>query len=794
MRRIALFCIVLLALAVFTVAGAAQEAESAAAAGTAQITAFASNVSGISRDDLANRTARVPVSWTTVNRPLTSNLVFEQMLPGGAVVNVELPRLLPWVPSSGQGLAAPILPSPDATEVVLRVRLVNLFSGAVLSERQLTLPIVSGGTSGSVGDRPTITRFTTTTTYVTADQLTDGSARVPVSWATANRPATSNLVFEQVFADGSTENIELPRDNPFVSSSGNGMVAPLAPSDDSASIRLRVSLFDLVNGRVYDLREIVLPVLPAGTTPTPTPTLTPTPSANYILFYRVNAANVDAAALANGTARLPVTWSVSNRPPNTNLVFEQILANGQVVNVELPRPDPLVASSGNGLIAPVPSGGMTPSIQLSLTLVGLGNGQVYDREILLLPVVTSPAVTPSATVTPPPTSAPTSPPTATVQPFSLTFTTPITGIGRQEILAGGRIQVSWSVSPRPADTNLYFEQVMPDGSAVNVELPRPNPIVPSSGVGAVAPTLPSGVNQIVLRMRLATLTNPTTLAQRELIIPLTGADVTLTPVPVRIDVYTPSTTVLESSDFVNGVVIIPISWNVTNRPNNTNLVFSQVFPDGHSINAELPRPDPLVPSSGTGAVRLQDPGVSVAEVRVLVQLMQLRGSQIFAEREIAIPIAGRVSQTGITPTAETLTAQDSAGTCAQSWFLPELAGCPDDAAQTIVAITQPFEHGVMVLLTDSNQVYFLSNEGTVIAGQPGTYPGVVQPPAGLYTPSAAFQALWGANQERVGWATMPEGSYVATAQHTGDTLYLTLPDGRVGQLTGTPPAAWSAVG
>src|SRR5690606_39877821 len=123
------------------------------------------------------------------------------------------------------------------------------------------------------------------------------------------------------------------------------------PGDGSTTVTLRVSMFDLVNGRVYDLRELTIPVLPEGTTPTPTPTATP-----MIRFYRVNAENVSSAELAAGTARITVSWEVANRPPNSNLFFEQILSDGRVVTIELPRPDPIVNSSGDGLSAPVPPG------------------------------------------------------------------------------------------------------------------------------------------------------------------------------------------------------------------------------------------------------------------------------------------------------------------------------------------------------------------------------------------------------------------------------------------------------
>lgn len=778
MRKLLLVCLVFILLAASV--SAAPSLQQDAATGTAAITSFATTANSVARDDLANRTARVPVSWTTENRPLTANLVFEQILPGGGVVNVELPRLLPWVVSNGQGLAAPIFPGGDAAEIVLRARMINLFNGSVLDEQELRLPIVSGGTSGSVGDRASITSFTTTTTFVNEDHLANGSARVPVSWATANRPATTSLVFEQVFGDGSTESIELPRDNPFVPSSGNGMTAPVSPGSGETSIRLRVSLFDLLNGRVYDLREIALPVLPAGATPTAT-----TAPAADIRTFTLDATELNANALADGTARVVVHWSVANRPADSNLVFEQVLANGTVVNVELPRSNPIVASEGQGLIAPRAPGNGATTARFVLSLVALNSSTVYDRVEVTLPVVTPPTATPS--------------PTVTAQSYNLTLSTNITGIMRQEISAGGRIQVSWSVSPRPADTNLYFEQVFPDGSAYNVELPRPNPYVPSAGMGAVAPLLPpENVNQIVIRVRLATLSAPTTLAQRELIVPLTGEG-SVTPSPRRFNVFTPSNLVIEHSQINGGSVIIPVSWEVTQRPIFSNLVFEQVFPNGSFVNAELPRPDPIVPSAGTGAVQLRDPGADVAQVRVRVRLIDLNSSRVYDQRELTIPIAGRGASAVIPPeaTSEATAEAQSADTttCPNAWFVDSLPGCPSNAAERIEVIVQQFENGLMIYRGVTNQVYFLTIGNTVIVGQPGAFDGLTEPPSGFFAPSPTFAGLWGANQELAGWATTPEGSYLAMIQSSADALALTLPDGRVALLTpASSPGAWQAVG
>jgi hypothetical protein len=205
-----------------------------AAQNAPRITAFGTSVASVSRDALLDGSARVPVAWTVADRPETANLAFEQVLTTG-VVNIELPRDDPFVPDSGEGLVAPIAPAdPTATEIILRLRLFDTASGTTLDASTLTIPVTV--------PEPAIETFSTGAAAVNAATLHSGEARVPVSWSVVDRPAGSVLAFEQVFADGSAQNIELPRDDTFVPDSGQGIVAPVAPPRPSDSITLRLRL------------------------------------------------------------------------------------------------------------------------------------------------------------------------------------------------------------------------------------------------------------------------------------------------------------------------------------------------------------------------------------------------------------------------------------------------------------------------------------------------------------------------------------------------------------------------
>ncbi len=348
-----------------------------AAAQGALITLFTAGTSVVDLAALEARTARIPVSWATVNRPLYANLFFEQVLSDGSVINVELPRAIPWVASSGDGVVAPIPPGGDAKTVKLRVRLVNLLNGQILDERQLELAIgIGSGAGGGNQGRPAITKFMTCCPVVTTDQLAARTARVPVSWATAYRPLTATLVFEQILANGSVVNVELPRSNPWVASSGDGMTAPVPPGGDGKTVRLRVRLINLLNGQVLDVRELLVKAEEPGVAK---------PS---IQRFVAGVASTNWVDLAARSARIPVSWAVENRPANANLFFEQVLPDGRIINVELPRLEPWVASSGDGVVAPVAPVGPPTSDQvvLRLRLVRLSDSVTLDTREVRVPI------------------------------------------------------------------------------------------------------------------------------------------------------------------------------------------------------------------------------------------------------------------------------------------------------------------------------------------------------------------------------------------------------------------------
>ncbi|MEZ4669226.1 MAG: hypothetical protein R3E39_15065 [Anaerolineae bacterium] len=464
------------------------------------IKTFSTSATNVDGNALADKSARLPVTFAVDNRPTNSNLVFEQVLDDGSVVNAELPRTNPIVPSSGVGMVAPVSPKdPNKTSITLRLRLVDLGAGqATLAEQTITVPIVTAAVN--------IKTFSSAAVNIGLPALSDKSARIFVAFAVENRPPNSNLVFEQVLDDGSVINVELPRGNPIVPSSGSGVVAPVAPKNAATnSITLRLRVINLTTQNTLAQQSFTVPIAaPPPPTPTSPPPPTPVPGTVSITTFSTNAQGVARQALVSNTARVPVVFAVENRPANSNLVFEQLLDNNTLVNIELPRQDPVIPSSGNGLVAPVaPVNTSVNTVTLRLRVKSLNNDQtVYAQKDITLPIIE-----------------------AANAPTIRVFTTTAQNVDNTALTnRTARVPVSWDVVNRPANSNLLFEQVMETGSVINVELPRSNPIVPSSGNGVVAPVPPlqAGTRSIALRLRLVDLGNNSTITQSELSLPISG--------------------------------------------------------------------------------------------------------------------------------------------------------------------------------------------------------------------------------------------------------------------------------
>lgn len=150
----------------------------------------------------------------------------------------------------------------------------------------------------------------------------------------------------------------------------------------------------------------------------------------------------------NGVAVLPVTWQVAGRLPSSYLAFNQILPDGQIVAIDLPRATLWVPSSGEGAVAPtVPAGATT--VTLLLRVVDAGTDQTYASRELTLPVAGTSAPEP-VTPTPEVTAAPPAEPSADASIFY--FQPTLTGTA-----GDGQFALVWDVAGAPAVQIEYID-------------------------------------------------------------------------------------------------------------------------------------------------------------------------------------------------------------------------------------------------------------------------------------------------------------------------------------------------
>ena len=246
------------------------------------IVLFTSSQAAITIDAAESGQTDFELAWHVINLGDEHRLLLQQRSLGGWHSMTDEGEILTAVGTRTQTLLHPL----DFGPPTYRLLILDT-SGTIIDERILTIPYEI-----AAGLLPEITLFASSTSSVAPEALADSSARVNVSWQVVNRVPTANLVFEQVLEDGQVVPVELPRDNLWVGSQGNGVVAPVAPPLSADRLRLRLRLLDVASGEVYAETETevgigdnviaavptataVPRITPAGEAATPLPTPTP---------------------------------------------------------------------------------------------------------------------------------------------------------------------------------------------------------------------------------------------------------------------------------------------------------------------------------------------------------------------------------------------------------------------------------------------------------------------------------------------------------------------------------------
>ncbi len=254
----------------------------------------------------------------------------------------------------------------------------------------ITLTVLAGlvpGAAAQSGPSPTIFAFTSDRAQVTVAEVESGDLVTTLAWHIAHVTERHRIALHTYQGNAW---VPLATESPLPPVGSREV--PITSPQNFGPPTYRISVLDTY-GTVLDERTLVIAYDPddlAALEPAITSFTTVTQSVN-------------AAALTYGTARIEAAWEVRDRPPDTNLVFEQLLEGEHAQNIELPRPHLWVPSSGSGVVAPIepPGGG---EVRLRLRLVHVITAETLDEAAITLPVIGT-ALPPAHRETPPPDSA-----------------------------------------------------------------------------------------------------------------------------------------------------------------------------------------------------------------------------------------------------------------------------------------------------------------------------------------------------------------------------------------------------
>jgi len=274
---------------------------------------------------------------------------------------------------------------------------------------------------------PTIISFTADVEEITLADAEAGETPARLTWQTVGVQADHRVIL-YVFRINYWEML-LPAEAPPLPATGGYDIVI------EHSLTFSPPMYSLVitnaAGQTLDQRIVIIPYAPSDET-----------MPLSIVSFHTDVTELDAASLAAGTARVPVTWEVSGRQPTMHLVFEQVLESGTIASVELPRLNLWIASRGEGVVAPLPTASGR-SVRLRLRVVDIRDGNTLAAYALTPIAVVQSAPPPTAPAVPVPVPTQGSPTPGAWQPPAaevLLFTATPETISR-----GGVVTVSWDV-------------------------------------------------------------------------------------------------------------------------------------------------------------------------------------------------------------------------------------------------------------------------------------------------------------------------------------------------------------
>ena len=186
--------------------------------------------------------------------------------------------------------------------------------------------------------QPAIITFDADLLSITVDAAEAGQTNTTLSWHVINVSSSQHLVVEQRSLN--TWVSVVPGDETLLPV--GSLLLPVQHPLDFGPPTYRLRLLD-ASDNLLDERIISIPYeIPADSQP------------SIEVFSSSTATLLGGSDGGLNAEHVNVTWKVIDRVPGSNLVFDQVLENGQSVPVELPRDNLWVVSQGSGDLAPVP--------------------------------------------------------------------------------------------------------------------------------------------------------------------------------------------------------------------------------------------------------------------------------------------------------------------------------------------------------------------------------------------------------------------------------------------------------
>ena len=529
-----------------------------------------------------------------------------------------------------------------------------------------------------------------------------------------------------------------------------------------------------------------------------------------VVFEASNTETMTMDAIDAGEAEITLSWFVSSLGNNQSLRLDAYRMTGW--ERVFPATDVLLANDERTLTVQPTLNFNPPTYRL--VVVDAATQQIVAERLLTVPY-TTPESDPHISV------------------FEGTGVRNFTDANISQ--GNARVDVSWVIENRVPGSNLIFDQVLPNNTAVTVELPRENLWVSSAGAGAVAPR-PSTDGQIRIRLSLVDIRTNTAYDQAFITI---AADGTITSErvaaagqstevlqptnttppatsterqPVDCATVTPANAIFLGypgdgcntiTDSATGQTIsvdefsstatlavpgenVPLTWAVSGAQSALIELYSLSDLEGSTVAPSFLLYENL-PTSSSAAITI--PAEYTSGARLILWAANPNPSGNFARLTYAIldlPVtADQVINIGGQQTQSAAPVTTDQTTSTTDGEIP-----PEPSATSIVfASYQPFESGAMFYRDDFKEVTILYADGRAEYYPQARYRDLEDntqlfPPEGLFSPLGRFGKLW-ANietiQTELGWGTAIEQSYQANVERIsaaeGISFRIQLPDG-----------------